>query len=72
MTGPIHERIKTLRESRGIRQFEFAARVEVDRATVWHWENRFSRPTIAQLTLIADVLGVTVSELIRGEDKVAA
>jgi transcriptional regulator with XRE-family HTH domain len=72
LDGPIHDRIKQLRTERDIRQVDFAAMVGVHKSVVWHWENRFSKPTIAHLSVIAKVLGVTVAELIRGEDKAAA
>jgi len=69
--GPVHDRIKKLRLAKHIRQVDFADMVGVTKAEVWHWENRFSRPTITQLPRIAKALGTTVDDLIRGEEKAA-
>lgn len=71
LDGPIHGRIEELRKRRGLTQEQLADSVGVDKTAVSHWENRFSRPDIKHLSAVADALGVTVAELIRGEEKAA-
>lgn len=72
LEGPIHERIAFLRDKAKLSQLELAEMVGVDKSAVSHWENRLSRPDISRLALVAKALGVTVEQLIRGEDKAAA
>jgi transcriptional regulator with XRE-family HTH domain len=72
LDGPIHDRIASLRDKAGLSQLELAELVGVDKSAVSHWENKFSRPDLSRLSLVARALGVTVAELIRGEGKVAA
>lgn len=58
--------IKNLRESQSITQKELADRVGVTQGAVSQWENGSAVPGTMLLLKIADVLGCTVDELLRG------
>lgn len=64
----LQENIKTIRKERGLTQEELAIRVNVVRQTVSKWEKGQSVPDADLLQRIADVLEVTVSQLL-GEEK---
>lgn len=51
----------------GLNLTEFAERVDVHISVASHWENGRSRPDLSRLAKIADVLGVTQLQLVRGE-----
>lgn len=58
------EKIKALRAEKGLSQEELAARLAVVRQTVSKWEKGLSNPDSDMLVRIAEVLGVTVGELL--------
>lgn len=64
----LQENIKTFRKERGLTQEELAIRVNVVRQTVSKWEKGQSVPDADLLQKIADVLEVSVSQLL-GEEK---
>lgn len=64
----LQENIKTFRKERGLTQEELAIRVNVVRQTVSKWEKGQSVPDADLLQRIADVLEITVSQLL-GEEK---
>lgn len=64
----LQENIKAFRKNRGLTQEELAIRVNVVRQTVSKWEKGLSVPDADMLQKIADVLEVTVSQLL-GEEK---
>lgn len=55
--------IRFFRERKGIEQKELAARVGIKSNAVSNWENGRTRPDIALLPKICQVLGVTIDEL---------
>ncbi len=63
----LSEKIKELRVSKGLSQQEFAGKLSVVRQTVSKWEKGLSLPDSEMLVHIAEVLDVTVSELV-GEE----
>jgi HTH-type transcriptional repressor of puuD len=67
LTGPIHARIAELRESKKMSQEDLAIAVGVDATAVSHWENRIARPDLSRISAVADALGVSVEDLIDGE-----
>ncbi len=69
--GPIHERIATLRNKLGLTQEKLGEIVGVDSTLLSHWETGFARPPIACLTPLADALGISVDDLIDGEERAA-
>lgn len=66
--GPIHGRIAELRERKSWSQEDLAAKLGVDKTAVSHWETGFARPDMGRLPAIAAALGVSVDQLIRGEE----
>ncbi len=58
------ENLKTLRKQRGFSQEELAARLHVVRQTVSKWEKGLSVPDADALIRLAEVLEVSVSELL--------
>lgn len=67
----LQENIKALRKERGLTQEELAIRVNVVRQTVSKWEKGLSVPDADLLQKIADVLEVTVSQLLGAESETA-
>jgi transcriptional regulator with XRE-family HTH domain len=63
------DRIRAARQAAGLTQVEVAARLNVQQATVSHWETGRKSPTTANLVRLAFLLGVNVDTLI---DEVAA
>ena len=60
----LNENIKELRKNKGYSQEQLALRLNVVRQTVSKWEKGLSVPDAELLTDLADVLDVTVSELL--------
>ena len=58
------KRIAMLRKEKGLTQEQLAEKVGVSAQAVSKWENDVSCPDITLLPLLADILGVTVDELL--------
>lgn len=58
------ENLKSIRKARGLTQEELAIRLNVVRQTVSKWEKGLSVPDAGLLIKMADILEVTVSELL--------
>lgn len=58
------EKLKTLRKQKGFSQEELASRLHVVRQTVSKWEKGLSVPDADTLIKLADILEVTVPELL--------
>lgn len=56
-----------LRKEKGLTQKELAEKLYVSDKAVSKWERGLSLPDISLLTPLAEILGVTVTELLRGE-----
>lgn len=65
----LQENIKLIRKDRGLTQEELAIRVNVVRQTVSKWEKGLSVPDAEMLQKIADVLEVSVSQLLGREEE---
>lgn len=61
-------KIKTIRESSGMTQAALAEKIGVSQQAVSCWETGERYPRAADLPRIADVLGVTVDELLRDDE----
>lgn len=59
--------IADMRKERGLTQKELAEKLLITDKAVSKWERGLSCPDISLLTSIADILGVTVNELLSGE-----
>ncbi len=60
----VGERVRERREAAGLTQAELARRVYVSRQTVNNWETGKTLIDVQSLTLVADVLGTSASELL--------
>jgi putative transcriptional regulator len=58
------ENLKTLRKQKGFSQAELAARLNVVRQTISKWEKNLSVPDADTLIRLAEILEVSVSELL--------
>ena len=63
------ENLKVLRKQKGFSQEELAVRINVVRQTVSKWEKGLSVPDADALVKLAEVLGVSTSELLGKEVK---
>jgi len=59
--------VQQLRKERGLTQKELAGRLCLSDKAVSKWERGLSLPDIGLLEPLADILGVSVTELLRGE-----
>ena len=69
MIKSMGNRISQLRKEKGITQEDMAEKLGVTPQAVSKWENDISYPDILLLPKIAEMLGVTVDELLSGESK---
>lgn len=60
----LHEQIKALRKAKGMSQEDLAVQLHVVRQTVSKWENGLSVPDADVVLRIAEVLGVSVNQLL--------
>ena len=67
VTGPM---IRRLREKQGLTQLQLARRLCVSDKAVSKWETGRGYPDITLLEALAEALGVSVTELLAGEDVV--
>ena len=61
------ERISALRTARGLSQSELAEALEVSRQSVSKWETDASVPDLDRLVKLAELFGVSLDQLVRGE-----
>lgn len=60
--------LQKYRKSHNFSQEDLADRLQISRQAVAKWENGINYPDITNLTLLADLFGVTVDALIYGND----
>ena len=63
----VGQNIKKFREEKALRQEDLAEQLHVTRQAVSNWENGKNQPDLEMLQKIAQVLEVSVEELIYGE-----
>ncbi len=63
----LHERIKKLRTEKGWSQEMLAERAYVSRQTVSNWETDKCYPDVRSLIILADIFGVSLDDLIKGD-----
>lgn len=59
--------IKNHRLSKGETQTEYGKRFGAVKSLISHWEQDLNKPNPRRLKLIADDMGITVTELLEGE-----
>ena len=62
------ERIKELRQERGLSQTELAKAIDTAQPNITRWENGINDPTSTQLTKLADFFGCSTDFLLGRED----
>jgi transcriptional regulator with XRE-family HTH domain len=62
------DRLKELREEKGLKQSELASKFTVTAATISMWENGKTEPSIANLKLLAEMFNCTVHYLVGATD----
>lgn len=67
-TMEFHEKLQLLRKNKNITQEELAQLLYVSRAAVSKWESGIGYPNIDSLKSIAKFYGVTIDELLSGEE----
>ena len=65
----LQDSIRNYRKARGLTQEELAIRLNVVRQTVSKWEKGFSVPDADMLQKLADILEVSVSQLLGGDSE---
>lgn len=63
----IHERIRVLREAKGLSQSDIANSLKIATQNYWKIEKGKTELTVSRLTQIAEILGVSVIKLLTGE-----
>ena len=63
------ERLSIARKKQGLTQDDFAKQLDVTAQAISKWENNLSCPDIMLLPKISEILGVSIEELLIGEDK---
>lgn len=64
--------IARLRKAQGMTQAELAEKMQVTDKAVSKWERDLSCPDIQSLPRLAEILGVSVEELMQGETRPAS
>lgn len=62
-------RLKELREAKGLSQRELARELHVTQGAVQKWEAGRQMPKASRLTAICKVLGCTLDELLKEDEK---
>jgi transcriptional regulator with XRE-family HTH domain len=62
----IGQRIARFRKARGLARAELAERVGTSETYIGHWETGYRRPSMESCITLADALGVSLDELVRG------
>ena len=57
------EKIKELRQAKGLSQNKLAETIGVDHSNVCHWETGRCEPSLFNCVLLADVFGISLDEL---------
>ncbi len=63
-----NNKLYELRKQKGFSQEELAGRLNVSRQTVSKWEIGESTPDMEKLVAISDLFGVSLDELVKGEE----
>lgn len=59
--------IAELRKKQGLTQQQLADKINLSNKTISKWESGVGAPDISNLSVLAEVLGISVDELLRGE-----
>lgn len=67
MENTLGKRIAQLRREKGLKQDDLAQMLDISPQAVSKWENNLTCPDISLLPKLAQILGVTVDELLSGK-----
>ena len=59
--------IRTMRQAKGLAQWQLAEMIGVRQESVTQWETGKTAPKFSRLAQIADVLGCTIDDLVRAD-----
>lgn len=62
-------KVRQIRESKNMTQETLSLKIGVSRSTIAMWESGQAKPRADTLIKLAAVLGCTVDELLKGEEK---
>ena len=65
----LQENLRTLRRARGLSQEDLAQRLHITRQTLSKWENGLSVPDAQLLLRLAEILEVSVAQLLEGSSE---
>ena len=65
----LQENLRTLRKARGLSQEDLAQRLHITRQTLSKWENGLSVPDAQLLLRLAEILEVSVAQLLEGSSE---
>lgn len=65
----IDQKLKDARKNAGITQEDLAEKLHVSRQTISSWENGRSYPDIVSIVLLSDIYGISLDDLLKGDDK---
>lgn len=63
----LSDRLKALRKKRGYSQQQMAQKLHLTQGAISQWENGLTVPAADQLLSLAEVFGVSVDEILRGD-----
>lgn len=63
--------IRTMRQAKGLAQWQLAEMIGVRQESVTQWETGKTTPKFSRLAQIADVLGCTIDDLVRADAQTA-
>lgn len=72
MSLSLNERLRELRKQQGLTQEQLAQRVHVSRQTISNWETGRATPDYEMLTLLAEVLDISLADLLGSPETEAA
>lgn len=66
------KKLRAYLELTGMTQTELARRMNVSQPTVWAWLNGKGMPNVPNIRLLSEVTGISVEDLIEGDEGEAA
>ena len=66
----LHSNLKKARKERNLSQNDVAAKLGISRQAISRWENGAAYPDIDNLTLLSEVYGISVDELLGQKQRI--
>lgn len=58
--------LRAARKAKGLTQASLASQIGVTQGAVGQWEKGLTHPSVSLMPKLADLLGITVDEIVRG------